>query len=310
MTGWTDSDIPPQDGRTVLITGASSGLGHASAVALAARGARVLMGVRDPARGAAALARLRAQVPGAAAETVPLDLASLASVARAADDVGERVDALDVLMANAGVMAVPRRLTEDGVESQFATNHLGHFALTGRLLPLLLRAGGTGRDARVVVTSSSAHRMGRLDLADLAAERAYGRWRAYGASKLANLLFVRELDARLRARDLPLLAVAAHPGYAATNLQKGQGSPLLEGAMRLGNLLFAQSERAGAWPQLYAATMPDVQGGEYLGPDGRGEARGHPTRVGRSEQAQDDVAARRLWERSEQLTGVRYEALG
>ncbi len=189
-----------------------------------------------------------------------------------------------------------------------AVNHLGHFALTGRLLPLLLRAGDQGRDARVVVTSSGADRLGRLDLDDLAGARSYGRWRAYGASKLADLLFVRELDRRLRERDQPLLAVAAHPGWAATHLQSGQGNRLLKGALRLGNLLVAQSERAGAWPLLYAATMPDVQGGEYFGPDGPGELRGHPTRVGRSAAARDHALARGLWERSEQLTGVRYDA--
>ncbi len=306
---WTDEDVPPQTGRTALVTGASSGLGLASTVALARVGARVLMAVRDPARGAAALARVRAEVPDARADLVSLDLASLRSVAAAADDVASRVESLDLLLDNAGVMAVPRQVTEDGFERQMAVNHLGHFALTGRLLPLLLRAGDQGRDARVVVTSSGAHRFGRVDLDDLAGARSYGRWRAYGASKLADLLFVRELDRRLRERDLPLLAVAAHPGWAATHLQSGQGNRLLEGALRLGNLLVAQSERAGAWPLLYAATMPDVQGGEYFGPDWPGELRGHPTRVGRSAAARDHALARGLWERSEQLTGVRYDAL-
>ena len=306
---WTDEDLPPQTGRTALVTGASSGLGLASTVALARAGARVLLAVRDPARGEAALTRVRAEVPSARAELVPLDLASLRSVASAAEEVAARVDALDLLLDNAGVMAVPRQVTEDGFERQMATNHLGHFALTGHLLPLLLRAGEQGRDPRVVVTSSGAHHLGRLDLADLAGTRSYGRWRAYGASKLANLLFVRELDRRLRERDLPLLAVAAHPGWAATHLQSGQGNRVLESALRLGNLLVAQSERAGAWPLLHAATMPDVQGGEYFGPDGPGELRGHPARVGRSAAARDDALARGLWERSEELTGVRYAAL-
>ncbi len=309
MTGWTDHDVPEQSGRTALVTGANSGLGYATSLALARSGARVLMAAREPARGEQALARLRTEAPGAAAEVVPLDLASLVSVRRAADDVAGRVEALDVLVDNAGVMAVPRQLSEDGLERQIATNHLGHFALTGRLLPLLLRAAERGGDARVVVTASNAHKLGGLDLDDLMSERSYGRWRAYGQSKLANLLFVRELDRRLRERALPLLAVAAHPGWAATGLQSGQGHRLLEAAMRLGNLVFAQSQRAGAWPQLYAATMPDVQGGDYFGPDGPGELRGYPTRVGRSTAAQDDAAARRLWQRSEELTGVRYDAL-
>ncbi|MCU1674490.1 MAG: short-chain dehydrogenase/reductase [Frankiales bacterium] len=213
MTSWTSADVPDQTGRTALVTGANSGLGLHTSLELARRGARVLMACRDPRRGAEALARVRAV---GTAELVPLDLASLASVRAAA----EQVDPLDLLIANAGVMAVPRRLTEDGFELQLGTNHLGHFALTGLLLPKL-----TGR---VVVVSSDAHRMGRMRFDDLMGERSYGRWSAYGQSKLANLLFARELGRRAPS----LVVAAAHPGYAATNLQRGQGNPLLVGLMQ------------------------------------------------------------------------------
>ena len=297
---WTAADVPDQRGRTALVTGANSGLGLHTSLGLARRGARVLMACRDPARGGAALDRVRSEVPGAAVELVRLDLASLASVRAAAVEVAGRVDRLDLLVDNAGVMAVPFSRTEDGFERQLGTNHLGHFALTGLVLPLLLAAPAP----RVVVVSSGAHRAGRIAFDDLQSERSYRRWGAYAQSKLANLLFARELDRRSAAT--PLVVAAAHPGYAATSLQRGQGSPLLEAAMQVGNLLFAQSDAAGAWPSLYAATMPDVQRGDYWGP-GLAEVRGTPKRVGRSPAATDDVVAWRLWEVSEQLTGVTYD---
>jgi NAD(P)-dependent dehydrogenase (short-subunit alcohol dehydrogenase family) len=305
MPSWTASDIPDQSGRTALVTGASSGLGLATSTELARHGARVLMAVRDQRKGEAALKRILAEVPGAAVELVTLDLTSLASVAATAEEVATRLRSLDVLVDNAGVMAVPRGRTADGFETQLGTNHLGHFALTGRLLPLLLAAPAP----RVVVVSSDAHKIGRMRFDDLMGERSYGRWSAYGQSKLANLLFVRELDRRVREKALPLVAAAAHPGYAATNLQSGQGNRLLEAGMRLGNLLVAQSEEHGAWPQEYAATMPDVTGGAYYGPGGLGGTRGSPTLVQPSARARDDVAAHRLWDASVELTGVRYDAL-
>ena len=264
------------------------------------RGARVLLACRDPGRGGAALDRVRHEVPGAEVELVRLDLASLASVRDAAADVAGRLDRLDLLVDNAGVMAVPRSLTADGFERQLGTNHLGHFALTGLVLPLLLAASAP----RVVVVSSGAHRAGRIAFDDLQGERSYRRWGAYAQSKLANLLFAHELGRRSAAT--PLLVAAAHPGYAATELQRGQGSPLLEAAMRVGNLLVAQSDAAGAWPSLYAATMPDVRRGDYWGP-ALAEVRGTPKRVGRSAAAMDDAVAQRLWEVSEQLTGVTYD---
>lgn len=279
------------------MTGANSGLGLHTSIALARKGARVLMACRDAERARRALERVRAAAPGAAVELVTLDLASLSSVRSAAADVAARVDALDVLVDNAGVMATPRSTTVDGFEMQLGTNHLGHFALTGRLLPLLLAASAP----RVVVVSSAAHRMGRIDFDDLNSERSYERWGAYGQSKLANLLFARELERRVPA----LLVAAAHPGYAATHLQNGHGSRLLAGFMQIGNAVLAQSDEAGAMPSIYAATMPDVRTGDYWGPS-FAELRGAPKRVGRSRAAGDDVAARRLWERSEELTGVAY----
>ena len=299
MSRWSAADVPDQSGRVALVTGANSGLGLHTSIALARKGARVLMACRDAGRAQAALQRVRADVPGATVELVTLDLASLASVEAAADEVAGRTPVLDLLVDNAGVMATPKGVTADGFELQLGTNHLGHFALTGRLLPLLLAAPA----ARVVVVSSGAHRTGRIAFDDLQSERGYSRWKAYGQSKLANLLFVRELDRRAAAT--PLLVAAAHPGYAATHLQSGQGSFLLEAVMKVGNAVIAQSDEAGALPSLYAATMPDVRRGDYWGPS-LAELRGAPKRVGRSAAAQDDTAARRLWDESERLTGVTY----
>ena len=298
-TRWTAADVPDQRGKVALVTGANSGLGLHTTIALADRGARVLMACRDAGRAEAALKRVRAQVPGAAVELVTLDLASLASIESAAAEIATRVGALDLLVDNAGVMATPRTVTPDGFELQLATNHLGHFALTGRLLPLLLAAPAP----RVVVVSSGAHRIGSIAFDDLQGERSYSRWGAYGQSKLANLLFARELGRRSAAT--PLLVAAAHPGYAATHLQSGQGSRVMEAFMRVGNAVLAQSDAAGAWPSLYAATMPDVQRGDYWGP-ALAEIRGTPKRVGRSKAAQDDAVAGRLWDVSESLTGVTY----
>jgi NAD(P)-dependent dehydrogenase (short-subunit alcohol dehydrogenase family) len=305
VPGWTDEQVPDQSGRTALVTGANSGLGLATSLALARKGARVLMACRDPQRGETALARVHREVPSARAELVRLDLASLTSVREAAVQVGARTPVLDLLVDNAGVMAIDRQVTEDGFEKQLGTNHLGHFALTGLLLPTLLAA----RAPRVVVVSSTAHRQGRVDLDDLMGERRYGRWSAYGQSKLANLLFARELSRRAGEKGLPLLVASAHPGYAATNLQTGQGNLLLEAFMKVGNVLVGQPERNGAWPQLYAATMPDVQPDDYYGPGSLGELRGSPKLAKRTAAAQDDLTAHLLWERSEQLTGVHYDAL-
>ena len=291
--------MPDQSGRVALVTGANSGLGLHTSIGLARKGARVLMACRDAGRAERALVQVQAAAPGATVELVSLDLASLASVEAAAAEVAGRTSALDLLVDNAGVMAPPRTTTADGFELQLGTNHLGHFALTGRLLPLLLAASSP----RVVVVSSGAHKIGKIAFEDLQSERSYSRWGAYGQSKLANLLFARELDRRSAAT--PLLVAAAHPGYAATHLQTGQGSFLLEALLKVGNVVLAQSDADGAMPSLYAATMPDVRRGDYWGP-AFAELRGEPKRVGRARSAQDDTVAARLWTESERLTGVSY----
>ena len=298
MPRWTPSAMPDLSGTTALVTGANSGIGFHTARELAAHGARVLMACRDPQRAQDALVRIKATEPRGEVELVSLDLTSLASVQAAAEDVAARVEGLDLLVNNAGIMAVAEGVTEDGFELQLGTNHLGHFALTGRLLPSLLRA----RAPRVVTVSSYAHVIGRLDLDDLMGDAGYRRWRAYGQSKLANLLFTLELDRRAQGR---LTAVAAHPGYAATHLQQGQGQPVFEKLMSFGNLVLAQSDVQGAWPTLRAATDPDVRGNDFLGPVVLG-LRGAPVHSPRMPGARNREDARRLWEASEELTGVRY----
>jgi len=286
---WTAADLPVMTGRTVVVTGANSGIGAVTARELARAGARVVLAVRDPARGAAAAATM----PGDT-EVRRLDLADLSSVrAFAAGWDG----AIDVLVNNAGVMAVPERRTADDFELQIGTNHLGPFALTNLLL-------GQITD-RVVTVASLAHLGARIDMEDLNSEHGYDRWRAYGRSKLANLLFTLELQRRLDAAGSSVSAHAAHPGWAATNLQ-GQTTRRVERlAMAVGNRLIAQSAAMGALPTLYAATLP-VPGGSYTGPGGLKELRGHPAAASRSAAASDMRAAGQLWELSEQLTGVSF----
>ena len=287
---WTAADLPDLGGRTFLVTGANSGLGLATARELARAGAHVVLAVRDTAKGERAAAGIAGST-----EVRRLDLGELASVrALAAAWEGD----LDVLINNAGLMAVPEGRTADGFETQIGTNHLGHFALTNLLLPHV-------RD-RVVTLSSPGHRIGQLDVDDLNWERrSYQRWGAYGQSKLANLLFTLELQRRLAEAGSDVRAVACHPGYAATNLQSRTGNPLQHAVMAIGNRVIAQSAEMGALPTLFAATQ-DIPGGSYVGPDGVGEQRGHPTLVGRSRAASDGETARALWTRSEELTGVRF----
>ena len=287
---WTATDLPDLSGRTAVVTGANSGIGRAAAQELARAGAHVVLAVRDTAKGEAAAAGMPGDV-----ETRALDLADLDSV-RAFASAWE--GDLDLLVNNAGIMAVPAGRTKDGFELQFGTNHLGHFALTNLLLPHITD--------RVVTVASSAHRMGSIALDDLNWERrSYHAWRAYGQSKLSNLLFTLELEQRLTAAGSPVRALAAHPGYASTNLQSRTGNRLQHLGMAIGNRILAQDDAHGAWPTLYAATQ-DLPGASYVGPDGFQEGRGHPTLVGRSAAASDPETARALWDASEQLTGVTF----
>ena len=290
MSKWTAADLPSLDGRTVVVTGANSGIGLIAARELARAGARVVMAVRDPARGQQAAASVAGR-----SEVRELDLANLASI-RAFADAWE--GDLDVLVNNAGVMATPERRTTDGFELQIGTNHLGHFALTNLLLP---RIGD-----RVVTVSSGAHRVGSIRLDDLNWQTGdYHRWRAYGQSKLANLLFTLELQRRLGDAGSDVRALAAHPGYAATNLQQRTENLIQNTVMAISNRLVAQSDEMGALPTLFAATQ-DLPGGSYVGPDGFQEQRGHPTLVSRSAAASDPETAKRLWLLSEELTGVSF----
>jgi NAD(P)-dependent dehydrogenase (short-subunit alcohol dehydrogenase family) len=307
---WTEADIADQTGRTVLITGANSGLGLRTAEVLAGKGARVLLACRSAERGAKALEQVRAAAAGAAPELVPLDLSELASVRAAAASVRELTgDALDVLVNNAGVMATPRGTTADGFETQFGTNHLGHAALTWLLLPAL--RGGTG--ARVVTLSSLAATGARIDVADPNFEhRRYNPGAAYGQSKLANQVFALELDRRLRAAGDDIRSVAAHPGYTGTGLGQGMArsyrNPVLRavigGGNRIGEILFAQNVRQGALPQLYAATADGVEGGDYIGPRGVGGMRGLPVKVSTLASARSESLGAGLWDVTAKLTGV------
>ncbi|WP_031225440.1 oxidoreductase [Streptomyces roseochromogenus] len=290
-TKWNVTHLPDFSGRTVVITGANSGLGLVTAEALARAGAHVVFAVRDLARGGAAAARV-----GGSTEVRRLDLADLDSVREFADSWDRP---LDLLINNAGVMMLPEQRTKQGFEMQFGTNHLGHFALTNLLLPRVTD--------RVVTLSSGLHRGGDgvIHFEDVNLRGRYTPTRAYAQSKLANLLFTLELQRRLTEAGSPVRALAAHPGYAATNLQSHHANPLARAFMAVGNKVFAQSDKAGALPTLYAASQ-DLPGASYVGPAGLGEMRGAPTLVGRSAAASDPEAARRLWTLSEELTGVTW----
>lgn len=288
-TRWTAADLPDQTGRRIVVTGANSGLGAVAARELALAGARVVLAVRDTARGEAAASRMTGQT-----EVRRLDLADLSSIRAFAE---EWDGPLDVLVNNAGVMAVPEGRTADGFEMQIGTNHLGHFALTNLLLRHVTD--------RVVNLASLAHRGAKIDFDDLNSERGYDRWRAYGQSKLASLLFTLELQRRLEAAGSTVSAHAAHPGYAATNLQSNSPHKIERIAMAVGNRLVAQRDALGALPALYAATQ-NLPGASYTGPGGFLELRGHPAPASRSAAAGDAQSAERLWELSEQLTGVTF----
>ncbi|GGS04006.1 oxidoreductase [Streptomyces humidus] len=310
MAGWSVRDIPDQSGRTAVVTGANSGLGYVVSRELARRGARVVLACRSEARGTEAVRRLRGEVAGSEVELGRLDLGDLASVREFAGSLP--FERLDLLVNNAGVMAMPYGTTADGFETQFGVNHLGHFALTGLLLPALLEAVERPAEARVVTVSSMAHLLGNIDPGDLNSEHGYRRWIAYGRSKTANLLFTHELARRFAVAGSGVVAAAAHPGYAATNLQTA--GPLAEGRrgaerlMALGNRVIAQPAEAGALPTLYAATAPGVRPDSFTGPS-LAMWRGAPAPSWRAPWTLDDRAGRRLWAASEQLTGVFYDDL-
>lgn len=303
---WTERDAADLSGKIAIVTGANSGIGLEAVRMLARKGAEVVMACRNAAKAESAAGAVRAEAPSAKVRVESLDLSNLASVRSFAEKMSRELTRLDLLVNNAGIMAIPRALTADGFEMQLGTNHLGHFALTGLLLGKVLAT----ESARVVTVSSGAHHFGKMDFDDLMGERHYEKWRAYGQSKLANLLFFHELDRRLRRGGKTQKSVAAHPGYAATNLQ--YVGPELEGSkvghffMSLGNRLIAQSAVMGALPTLRAASDGAAVSGSYYGPDGFRELRGSPVLVRSSRRAQNEDDARRLWEVSESLTGVGY----
>lgn len=297
---WNAENIPDMTGKVVIVTGANSGIGYETARALAHKGAQVIMACRNMEKAGAAAGQIRDENPAASPEVMPLDLADLDSVRDFAGAFLAKYDRLDVLVNNAGVMALPERWeTKDGFEMQFGTNHLGHFALTGRLLGLLVKTP----DSRIVTVSSAAHLMGWVNFDNLNAEKRYQAWVAYGLSKIANLYFTYELQRRFEAAGIPAIAAAAHPGWTATNLQAHST------VSSFFNPILAQAPEDGALPTLYAATAPGVRGGDYFGPDGMFELQGPPKKVRSNKRSHDPAVAERLWDVSEQLTGVTYRAL-
>ncbi len=306
---WTREQIPDQSGRTFVVTGGNSGIGFEAALALAEKKAHVVLACRSLERASEAVAALEKRVPGASVEVMALDLASLNSVRSFAAELTSKHRALHGLINNAGLMALPYRKTEDGFEMQLGTNHLGHFALTGLVLPTLLATEGS----RVVNVASTAHRMGRMHWDDLMGERRYEQWAWYGQSKLANLLFTYELARRLETKAAKTLCLACHPGYAATALQhKGpemEGSKLKGMVMSMGNLFLSQGPDSGALPTLRAACDPDAKSGEYYGPRGLFEVQGYPVKVGSTKQSHDRGDQKRLWDESVKLTGVGFDSL-
>ena len=316
---WTAEDIPDQRGRIAIVTGANSGLGFLTSLELARRGAHVIMTARDPARGRAAWERIRAALANGgdggggsggdrgggtgSVELRELDLADLDQVQRFSERLWEDGIEPDLLVNNAGVMMPPRTLTRQGHELQFGVNHLAHFALAALLWPRMRRR----RDARIVTVSSDLHKRGEIHFDDLSGERRYGRIASYAQSKFANVLFALELDRRLRAAGVPIKSLLAHPGYAATNLQRSGPSGVLKLFMRFGNRFIAQSAEMGALPQLYAATAPEAESGQFIGPDGPRELRGHPTVVAPVARSRNAALAAALWDESERLAGVRME---
>jgi NAD(P)-dependent dehydrogenase (short-subunit alcohol dehydrogenase family) len=305
MTRWTTSEIGDQSGRVAVVTGANSGLGLITARELAAAGATVIAAARSAEKAEAARAKILAAHPEAQVEPQVLDLADLASVREFAATVAADHETLELLVNNAGVMMPPRSLTADGFELQFGTNHLGHFALTGLLFDRL----AAGSDARVVTVTSLEHRPGKIDFDDLGAEREYSPRGNYQRSKFANAVFAIELDRRLRAAGSSIKSLLAHPGYSDTNLQFAGPSGPWKLLFAFSNRLIAQSAEAGALPQLRAATDPDAAGGEFYGPSGIGEVRGSPQLVRPVRRATDPETGRRLWEVSQEMTGIAFPGI-
>jgi NAD(P)-dependent dehydrogenase (short-subunit alcohol dehydrogenase family) len=307
---WTAAEMPDLTGKVAIVTGGNSGIGLEAVRELARKGAQVILAARSEEKGRKAVDTLHQEMPTAQVELRLLDLADLGAVRAFAATVLRDFTRLDLLINNAGVMAIPERKTVDGLEMQLGTNHFGHFALTGLLLEPLLAAPA----ARIVTVSSGAHKMGKMDFDNLNWEQGgYQKWQAYGRSKLANLLFAFELQRRLARAGAKAISVAAHPGYTSTNLQyvgpQMEGSSWMESMMKGINSLVAQPGEMGALPTLYAAVAPDVQGGDYIGPDGLFEMRGYPQKVEANAAAHNEADAAQLWARSEVLTGVGYPAL-
>jgi NAD(P)-dependent dehydrogenase (short-subunit alcohol dehydrogenase family) len=304
MSKWTPSQIPSQAGKLAIVTGANSGIGYHTALELARAGATVVLACRNLQKAEDAKAKILAAVPQAKLEIAKLDMADLNSIKAFAESFVAGGRKLDMLINNAGVMALPQRTpTAQGFEMQFGTNHLGHFALTGELMPALLKTPGS----RVVTVASIAHKGGRMQYEDPNWEKSYDPRKAYQQSKLANLLFGLELDRRLKRAGADVSSIIAHPGISTTNIiTNGMGSNLKTKFMNLTFSMLAQSEARGAWPTLYAATSPDAKSGHYYGPDGFAELKGHPVEVQPKPQALDAASAARLWHISEQMTGVEY----
>lgn len=301
---WTQNDMPDQQGRVVIVTGGNSGIGYEAGLVLAGKNAQVILAVRSVDKGGESARAIRQQYPQAHVTAMALDLSDLKSVRSFAQILTTRYDRLDILINNAGVMALPKRKTADGFEMQFGTNHLGHFALTGLLLPVLMKTPG----ARVVTISSGAHTSGDIHFDDLQWEQKYERWSAYAQSKLANLLFAYELQRRFTAAGINIISVGCHPGYAATNLQTAgpqmEGSAFKTWMMNAMNALLAQGQDMGALPTLFAAVALEVNGCDYIGP--AGGMRGYPKKVMSNDKSYDKALAKRLWAVSEELTGVVY----
>lgn len=292
---WDIQQIPSLEGKVILVTGANSGIGFEAAKVLLSKGAEVVLACRSQEKGTAAVNEIKSAIPDAKIVLMTLDLASLDSINKFTAAFKQKYSQLDILINNAGVMAPPFSKTADGFESQFGTNHLGHFALTGQLLPLLEAA----ENGRVVVLSSLAHRMGKINFSNLNSEKSYMRWLAYGQSKLANLMFARELQRRLALNGSKVIVAAAHPGYSSTNLQR-----YTPGAFFMNKI--AQSQQAGCMPTLFAATSDSIKGGEYIGPDGWMEVKGNPRAAYVAPKATNVEVAARLWDVSEDLTKVKF----